>query len=219
MLLASATGFLYLIQLPIMREVVYLLITLVAIILAVWLKPKIEKIKKKLTYSVDKNDIEPQKAINEQLLELRIRTDAIRTNLLKFHNGGDYFDDHVIKKMSVTNVSTHAGVTDEVQTRQNLPLTLFPEYLEAAFDKNVCVYLTKDFPNNYVKNYFMAQGTEAFVSQVIEIKSKKIGILSIHFDNENKIPKDIEEIVKHFKESIEFIIGNNNAPYWPKQIK
>ena len=126
--------------------------------------------------------------IDAILTELRILTHCDRVTLLRFHNGGKYFDGTAMKKMSCTNVSVAHGIDDEAKSRQDMTVTLFGMSLSHALEDVGDITIVKDMPESFCRTYFEMKHVKAFSSVSVKLKDKPIGILAVHYCADDELP-------------------------------
>lgn len=104
-------------------------------------KIKFNKMKDKGWLSNDSAFWNAHTIINETLTELRVKSDCARTQIVQFHNGGQFLDGISMKKMSLTHESLRNGVSTEMSVKKDLLLSMCVDGL---------TLLTKDTPNLYI---------------------------------------------------------------------
>ena len=140
----------------------------------------IKKIKKEITSD---NFITIHGEIHELLTELRVITDAARTQVIQFHNGEYFMDGISMRKFSLTHESVEKGIESDGERVQGFLCSMFLPLLLILIEDNPKVYFTTDLKENYVKQYFEARNVEAF--SVLPIKINNLGMTTDDFNNEH----------------------------------
>ena len=72
-------------------------------------------------------------SIQESLTELRVKIDCARTQLIQFHNGGQFLDGMSMKRLSLTHESLANGVAGDQRRSQDLLMSMFWLFREFFF--------------------------------------------------------------------------------------
>ena len=134
-------------------------------------------------------------AIHETLSELRVQTDSARTQLVQFHNGGDFIDGVSMKKMSLTHESLTRGVSSEMPDKQDIPITLCVAGLSMLREDNPKIYVTEQLEDSWCKSYYQHTNTVAFSFLPIKTKNNIIGYVMCQWCSWNKTDSIKEELV------------------------
>ena len=73
-----------------------------------------------------RREAEQNKDIYNELVELRVLTEADRASVLRFHNGTEFLPSHPAWKLSCTNEVVRHGITYEAARLQGLLVSLIP---------------------------------------------------------------------------------------------
>ena len=79
--------------------------------------------KKQITQLPDNCFWKTHTRLHETLTELRVKTDCARSQIVQFHNGGEFLDGISMKKMSLTHESLEKGVSSEMGIKKDLLLS------------------------------------------------------------------------------------------------
>jgi hypothetical protein len=154
--------------------------------------------------------------LQDILSELRVRIDADRAYLVKFHNGGEFFDGTSIKRLTKTNESCRVGVAPDGDSFQAVHTSLVPDLM-----KFICESSTKDtceiievekLGNSYYKSHLLAAAVEYAVIYRIVLEEKLIGYLGVHYNNKSissnsDLKKMFPKIEQEMKETCSSIEG------------
>lgn len=143
----------------------------------------IKKIKKEITSD---NFITIHGEIHELLTELRVITDAARTQVIQFHNGEYFMDGISMRKFSLTHESVEKGIESDGERVQGFLCSMFLPLLLILIEDNPKVYFTTDLKENYVKQYFEARNVEAFSVLPIKINNQMTGFIMMQWCSGNK---------------------------------
>jgi len=148
------------------------------------------------------------RAINNILLELRVKTDSDRASIFLFHNG-QHFNPKIINnsiwKFTCAYEVCKVGVTYESNNMQNLLVTNYLNLIESLWNKldrgfekypcqncpiecekskNLIVVIDTDtIPYGNVKNMFEVQGIKKFILSPIIINEDYVGFVSLSYSS------------------------------------
>lgn len=131
--------------------------------------------------------------IQEILTELRIKSGADRSLVIRFHNGGKFLDGSSIKKFSLTHESCSIGISETRDSRQDILISTFIEMLDCIIDdhKPVIVEPTQDLPDCHFKRHLEANHTLAY--SLVPIKDTRgvliLGCLLVEWCNWDKVDR------------------------------
>lgn len=131
--------------------------------------------------------------IHEILTELRVRSDADRVLVLRFHNGGKFLDGSSIKKFSLTHESCGIGISETRNSRQDVLISTFIEMLDHIIDdhKPVIVEATSDLSDCHFKRHLESNHTLAY--SLVPIKDTRgvliLGCLLVEWCNWDKVDR------------------------------
>ena len=132
--------------------------------------------------------------LDEYLTELRIKLNACRTSIIRFHNGGHYLDGTSIMKFTTTHESRKTGVESSKDSSQGLLITRFIDMIELLHKDNPLLVWTIDLKDTHFKGYQENKGTVAF--SILALKSHKgldLGYIICEwctYDNIEEIPQE-----------------------------
>lgn len=128
-------------------------------------------------------------SINEILTELRLKTKCSRTNLVQFHNGGNFLDGSSILKFSITHESCDLGTSSTIDTEQATLLTRFTDKLEFLQQNDANIFKTKDLDSSHFRNYMQSRDVVGFIMVPIHCEKKIniIGYISCEWCDENTL--------------------------------
>jgi hypothetical protein len=125
-------------------------------------------------------------AIHETLTELRVQTDSARTQLVQFHNGGEFIDGISMKKMSLTHESLTRGVSSEMPTKQDIPITMCVAGLGLLKSDKPVIHITEELEESWCKNYYQNTNTIAFSMLPVKMKNNIVGYVMCQWCSWNK---------------------------------
>lgn len=118
--------------------------------------------------------------IQDVLDSVRDETFSDRSYLAKFHNGTTSIGGIPFLFSSIMVESVAFGVSQEVQSNQNIPISLLQPHMQ-RFGARECIVagdVTRDFAS--LKVFFMRQGIRSFVAcPVVNTKNALIGYVAI----------------------------------------
>ncbi len=126
-------------------------------------------VKKKLTKTKNNKWLTPDSVfwnahtrINESLTELRVKNDCARSQLIQFHNGGEFLDGISMKKMTMTHESLRSGVSSELNTKKDLLLSMCIEGLQLLIKNKAVLYITSEMDDSWCKQLLQNSNVLAF---------------------------------------------------------
>lgn len=155
-------------------------------------------------------EMKQNQRINSVLEELRIRVGADRVSLLRFHNGGNYFDNTPIKKLSCTNVAVSPGISDEVSCRQALPISLFANFLPKLLSDKVDMLRVSDMAAGWDRAYCEVKHIAAMYGTQIKQEDRVVAVLTIHYcsmDNVESMAEIAPCELRNARSKIEYLLS------------
>jgi hypothetical protein len=145
--------------------------------------------------------------VNELLDEQQVRLGVDRIYVSKFHNGKvDLSGVHFIYFSRVAE-ATAAGVSNEIRTAQNLPLSIFPNML-TDLSQGKCHYLAEI--NDSVESFQFLRNmgvNSMMVCPVMSVDNRMVGIIGVDGVRVSLNTKDVEEIEATLK-TLAGVIGS-----------
>lgn len=140
-------------------------------------------------------------SINEVLTELRIITKSSRTNLVQFHNGGNFLDGSSILKFSITHESCDLGTSSTIDSQQATLLTRFTDKLEFLQENVANIIKTREMKSSHFRNYMQSRDVQAFIMLPIHCEKKMniIGYITVEWCDLNEI-NNLR--IDHFRQEI-----------------
>jgi hypothetical protein len=147
------------------------------------------KVFKKIKDLTHDNFITIHSEIHELLTELRVMSDAARTQVIQFHNG-DYFMDGIsMRKFSLTHESVEKGIESDADRIQGLMCSVFLPLILAVVEDDPKVRFVADLKESYIKQYLHSRNVEAFSVLPIKIQNNITGFVVIQWCSEIKAEK------------------------------
>jgi hypothetical protein len=148
--------------------------------------------------------------INEILSEIRIKSDAARCYILKFHNGDYYSNGTPIVKFSMTHESCSLGISHYVDHTQNYLLSSYSG-INDLLKSNKDIIITSKMKECNFKGYLQEKNTLALFS--FPIRSHKnsgnvIAIFCIEWCSPSKINNINKNSIIEIKEKYAGILQN-----------
>lgn len=146
---------------------------------------------KKYSQEFGKNDnfISIHTEIHEMLTELRVLTDAARTQVVQFHNGEYFMDGVSMRKFSVTHESLATGIDSDANRMKGLLCSMFVPLLNIVLEDTARIYYTVDLKNSYLKQYLESRNVEALSVLPITIQNAKTGFIMVQWCSSLKAEK------------------------------
>jgi hypothetical protein len=116
-------------------------------------------------------------SIHESLSELRIQTDSGRTQVVQFHNGGEFLDGISMKKLSLTHESLARGVSSEMPSKQEIPISMCIPIMCLLRNDEPKIHVTEQLEESWNKNYYQTTNTISFALLPLRIKNNIVGFV------------------------------------------
>lgn len=146
----------------------------------------IKGIKKyKELFGVD-NFITVHSEIHELLTELRVLTDAARTQVIQFHNGEYFMDGISMRKFSLTHESVEKGIESDGERMQGLLCSMFLPLLLLVVENSPKIHFTVDLKDSHVKQYLESRNVEAFSVLPLQKQNQMTGFVIVQWCSGNK---------------------------------
>jgi hypothetical protein len=100
--------------------------------------------------------------LHEKLTELRLGTDCGRTQVVLFHNGGEFLDGTSMKKLSLTHESLTQGVSSEIGLKKDIPISLCVDSMNLLKTDEPKIHIVEILPESYCKQFMQNSNTIAF---------------------------------------------------------
>lgn len=142
-----------------------------------WLKARH---KRKSRYDL-KQSYKVDRAVHYLIEELMSRTGAVRVHVYRFHNGADFFDGSSIKRMSCSYEVTQPGVSREVTTFQQLPLSLFADWQAILLKATPHIYPVAELENGHCKSQLDDLGVKSLCVMPLYRDRLIIGAVTLHY--------------------------------------
>jgi Fe2+ transport system protein B len=153
--------------------------------------------------------------IHEILTELRIRTDAARSQIIQFHNGEYFIDGVSMKKMSLTHESLRSGISAEVNQKKDVLISAYIDFIRSILDSKYRFEVVGAMKESYQKQLFIASNVVAYMAVPLQSKGINIGYVIVHWCSDEKVEKVKEQTtsneLKYAKDRIEVQLGQQIA--------
>ena len=100
--------------------------------------------------------------LHESLTELRVQTDCARTQIVQFHNGGQFLDGISMSKMTLTHESLAIGTSSELYRKKDIPMSMCIEGLNLLKDNNAEFHMVDALPDSWCKKFLQSSNVIAF---------------------------------------------------------
>ena len=119
--------------------------------------------------------------IHEQLTELRVLTDAARTQIIQFHNGEYFMDGVSMRKFSLTHESLEKGIDSDANRIKGLLCSMFVPLLNLVLEDSPKVHYTVDLKNSFLKQYLESRNVEAFSVLPVRLLNQTTGFIMVQW--------------------------------------
>ena len=134
----------------------------------------------------DKKYIEVHSEIHETLTELRVKTDAARSQIIQFHNGEYFMDGVSMRKFTLTHESLSRGMSADAGRIKGLLCSMFVPLLNAVVADDPKIISMYDLEHSFFKQFFEDNNVEGFCVLPIRIKNQITGFILNQWCNSTK---------------------------------
>jgi len=176
-------------------------------------KKIIAKFRELQTPQIETNFIRIHSQIDELLTELRLKLQCCRTGIIKFHNGGHFFDGTSILKFTTTHESCELGVVSSMDSPQGQLITRYVDKIKLLEKNDAEIYYTIDLKDSYFKGYLESRGAVSFSILPFECeKGFKMGYILAEWCDytgvENTDKNKLKELIRYYSRMINTLLIN-----------
>ena len=144
--------------------------------------------------------------VHETLTELRVDLDCARTQVVQFHNGGNFFDGNPMAKMTITHESLRNGLSPESPNWRDLQMPLMIHLLEKAKSECSGLFLVGDEDDSYSKQQLSAANVLAYAVSPLYNGNSFSGFVMCQWCAWNKVDEvDEQRVISKITESAEVL--------------
>lgn len=151
-------------------------------------------------YSVHRN-------IQERLSELRVKTNAARTQVVQFHNGGDFVNGVSMKKLTCTHESVTAGVSGMGSQMRDLSISMLVPMLGVVIEDDPKLRLLSESPEAMCKQVLEASNVVGHSVLPLIQRNMVVGYVSAQWGSLSKLDEiddqEMQEEMKSVRDKIE----------------
>lgn len=148
--------------------------------------------------------------LHECLTELRVQVDCARTQIVQFHNGGEFIDGLSMKKMTLTHESLAAGTSSELDKKKDLPISLCTDALLLLKENSPTMYVVENLEDSWCKKFMQVNNVIAFVILPLNKQNEIVGYLMCQWCSWSKTDsvneKEIAPLIENARNVSEFIL-------------
>ena len=149
--------------------------------------------------------------VHEILTELRVNADCARSQIVQFHNSGEFLDGISMKKLTCTHESINSGVSGEGDRKKDLIITMFLPLMNLIKENEAKVHIVSTFPDTYCKKFIETSAVVAFSALPIRNNNNIVGYLMTEWCSWNKVDGvdefSIENEMEAARNQIEIYLG------------
>lgn len=146
--------------------------------------------------------------VSNSLNELMKETDSDRAYIFRFHNGDAYYNGTHKNKFSCDYEVVKAGIARQAQNLQNIPVTLYPEFIDKVI-KNELYYKNIDSIENLVlKTALKEQGIISIAVAPYFRDGNLFAMIGVDYVRETdsaKFDENSSEVINKFTEKAQSI--------------
>jgi len=155
-------------------------------------------VKKKDNHRENIDFIQVHSQIHESLTELRIQTDAARTQVIQFHNGEYFMDGVSMRKFSLTHESLSRGVSADAPRIKGLLCSMFVPLMNFVIKNEASVISVYDIPHSFCKQFFEETNVEGFVVLPLKVRGQLTAFVLTQWCSEAKLETVDHKLVKQY---------------------
>jgi len=167
---------------------------------------KLKKDTKKLFNQKANFDWNTHNRLHEVLTELRVQNDCARTQIIQFHNGGEFLDGISMQKMSLTHESLASGTSSEMETKKDVLLSLCIEGLKLVKENDSKVHIVELLEDSWCKKFLQSSNVIAFSFLPLRINEHIVGYIMCQWCSWSKADEIEEDAARLFIEEARNII-------------
>ena len=167
---------------------------------------KLKKDTKKLFNQKADFDWNTHNRLHEVLTELRVQNDCARTQIIQFHNGGEFLDGISMQKMSLTHESLASGTSSEMETKKDVLLSLCIEGLKLVKENDSKVHVVELLEDSWCKKFLQSSNVIAFSFLPLRISDHIMGYIMCQWCSWSKADEIEEDVARQFIEEARNII-------------
>ena len=115
-----------------------------------------------------------------------MKIDAGRTQIIQFHNSGEFLDGISMKKFSVTHESLTSGTSSETG-KKDLLVSMFLDKLNLLKKDSPTIHIVETLSDSYTKQYMQNSNIIAFSMLPLRKNKEIIGYLMSQWCSWNKV--------------------------------
>ena len=178
------------------------LATLMGVFLSWYLKYKYGEYKQRKI----EREISNSKLIQTILDQLLEEYSCQRVFILQRHNGGKYQTGKSMNKLSTSFESLEEGVSTEFMHYQNLPITLYSNFVEDVSKHKAIYPMVDDVSDLITRAFFTQRGTKSATVYPIKKSQELVGLIGFEWthtsENFDKLIVKVQEDVKTISETL-----------------
>lgn len=154
--------------------------------------------KKKDSHKENIQFIQVHGQIHESLTELRIQTDAARTQVIQFHNGEYFMDGVSMRKFSLTHESLSRGVSADATRIKGLLCSMFVPLLNFVIKNEANVISIYDIPHSFCKQFLEENNVEGFCVLPLKVRGQITAFILTQWCSEAKLETVDHKLIKEY---------------------
>jgi len=139
--------------------------------------------------------------LQESLTELRVQTDCARTQIVQFHNGGQFLDGISMTKMTLTHESLAKGTSSELYRKKDIPMSMCVDGLNLLKENNPQLYIIDGLEDSWCKKFMQASNVISFAFLPLIQNKEILGYVMCQWCSWSKTDEVTEEKMATFLEN------------------
>tara|TARA_R110001583_G_scaffold63274_14_gene185421 strand:- start:2318 stop:2971 length:654 start_codon:yes stop_codon:yes gene_type:complete len=172
-------------------------------------------LKKQKLFNRLKFDWSTHTQLHETLTELRVKTDCARTQIIQFHNGGEFLDGISMQKMSLTHESLASGTSSEMEIKKDLLLSMCIEGLTLLKENKSDLHIVEMLDDSWCKKFMQSSNIISFSFLPIRKGTQIVGYVMCQWCSWSKTDsideKQASYLLEAARDSIEFTLEHQKS--------
>tara|TARA_E500000318_G_scaffold43237_1_gene41154 strand:+ start:4965 stop:5588 length:624 start_codon:yes stop_codon:yes gene_type:complete len=134
--------------------------------------------------------------VHELLTELRVTTDSARTQIVQFHNTGEFVDGISMKKITCTHESLNSGVSGQGGMLKDQMITMFLPLINKVKANDPELHIVSENDETYCKQFMDSSSVIGFSVLPIRNSAWIVGYVMIQWCSWSKVDEINKDKVK-----------------------
>ena len=144
--------------------------------------------------------------LHERITELRVQNDCARTQIVQFHNGGEFLDGISMTKMTLTHESLATGTSSELYRKKDIPISMCIDGLNLLKENKAEFQMVDSLEDSWCKKFLQSSNVIAFSFLPLTKNKEIIGYVMCQWCSWSKADEVDETKMSSFLENSRNVI-------------